>query len=85
VCAPLAYGPGPGVPDGLHRYWLWDFMPNTGVHPLSLLPQQIVELKGLGEVFDPGQFAVPLSPAAPKNPGPLPTVAVPLHRPGAKP
>ena len=68
VCAPLEYGPGSIVSDGLNRYWLWDYASDTGAHTLSLLPQQIVELKILGEVFDPAQFtSEPLPLAASKN------------------
>ena len=58
VCAPLDYGPGGGVPDGLNRYWIWDYDSNTGTHPLGLLPQQIVDVQVLGEVFDPAAFGV---------------------------
>lgn len=56
VCAPMDYGPGSGSPDGLHRYWLWDYSSNTGTHPLGLLPQQIVDLQVLGLVFEPADF-----------------------------
>jgi hypothetical protein len=58
VCGPLDYGPGGGIPDGLNRYWLWDYSSNTGTHTLGLLPQQIVDLQVLGEVFDPAAFGV---------------------------
>lgn len=64
ACAPLEYGPGNGVQDGLNRYWLWDYTSTTGSHSLGLLPQQIVDLSVLGEVFDSAQFAVALSPPA---------------------
>ena len=68
ACAPLQYGPGNGVQDGLNRYWLWDSASKTGSHTLGLLPQQIVDLKVLGEVFDPSQFAAdPSLPAASPN------------------
>jgi hypothetical protein len=56
VCAPMDYGPGGGFPDGLHRYWLWDYTSNTDTHTLGLLPQQIVDLQVLGEVFDPAEL-----------------------------
>jgi len=58
VCAPMDYGPGGGIQDGLHRYWLWDYTSNTGTHPLGLLPQEIVDLQVLGEVFNPADFGV---------------------------
>ncbi len=58
VCAPLDYGPGGGTDDGLNRYSFWDYGSNTGIHVLSLLPQQILDLRLLGEVFDPVQLDV---------------------------
>ena len=64
VCAPLDYGPGDGNPDGLNRYWLCDYTGDAGSHTVGLLPQQIVELRMLGEVFDPAQFIVGLAPAS---------------------
>ena len=56
VCAPMDYGPGVAQADGLNRYWLWDYASNTGPHTLELLPQEIVDLQMLGEVFDPAEF-----------------------------
>ena len=62
VCAPMDYGPGGEIPDGLNRYWLWDYTSNGGSHTLGLVPQQIVDLQVLGEVFDPAEFGVRSSP-----------------------
>ena len=59
VCAPLDYGPGAGIQDGVNRYWLWDYTSNNGSHTLSLLPEQILALSVLGGVFDPAEFDVP--------------------------
>ena len=56
VCAPMDYGPGVAHQDGMNRYWLWDYARNAGSHTLGLLPQEIVDLQMLGEVFDPAQF-----------------------------
>ena len=56
VCAPLDYGPGDGPPDALNRYWLWDYADTTGTPTLGLVPQQIVDVRVLGEVFDPAEF-----------------------------
>jgi hypothetical protein len=69
VCAPMDYGPGRGIEDGLNRYWLWDYASSTGSHHLGLLPQQIVELRMLGDVFDPASFASepPPAPVAPTD------------------
>jgi hypothetical protein len=59
VCAPLDYGPGAGIPDGVNRYSLWDYTSNNGSHTLSFLPEQILDLSVLGGVFDPAEFGVP--------------------------
>lgn len=76
VCAPMDYGPGDGLQDGLHRYWLWDYASNTGSHTLGLLPKQIVELRMLGDLFDPAQLAS--GPAPVTTPGDLsPATVVP--------
>jgi hypothetical protein len=50
------------VADGLNRYWLWDYAPEQTSHTLGLLPQQIVDLQVLGEVFDPAEFDLKPSP-----------------------
>lgn len=62
VCAPMDYGPGGEMHHGLNRYWLWDYASNTGTHTLGLLPQQIVDVQVLGDVFDPADFGVRASP-----------------------
>jgi len=62
VCAPMNYGPGGETRDDLNRYWLWDYASNTGSHTLGLLPQQIMELRVLGDVFDPAPFAREAAP-----------------------
>jgi hypothetical protein len=58
VCAPLDYGPGTGIQAGVNRYWLWDYTSNTGSPTLGLLPEQALDLRVLGEVFDPAAFGV---------------------------
>jgi hypothetical protein len=58
VCAPMDYAPGGELNDGLNRYWLWDYAGNPGSNTLSLVPQQIVDLQVLGEVFDPAQLVI---------------------------
>jgi hypothetical protein len=62
VCAPMDYGPGGDIPDGLNRYWLWDYASNTASQTLGLVPQQIVDLQVLGEVFEPAGFGARPSP-----------------------
>jgi hypothetical protein len=73
VCAPMDYGFG-NYADGLNRYWIWDYE-NPGSRRLGLLPQQILDLQVLGELFDPQEFnfgpsMIPIRPAAvPEVPG----------------
>ncbi len=56
VCAPMDYGAVGESKDGLNRYWLWDYGSKQGAHTLCLLPQQIMDLRVLGENFDPAQL-----------------------------
>jgi hypothetical protein len=58
----MDYGLGGENPDGLNRYWLWDYTSNTGMNTLGLVPQQILDLQVLGEVFDPEDFSVRPAP-----------------------
>lgn len=74
VCAPMEYGPGEN-PDGLNRYWLWDYANETGSRTIGLIPQQILDLQVLGDGFDPSEFkqAPALVPvAAMPTPPPVP-------------
>ena len=56
ICAPMDYGPGATAPDGLNRYWLWDYAGSPGSQTLGLLPAAILDLQLLGEKFDPAQL-----------------------------
>jgi len=55
VCAPLDYGTGKAE-DGMNRYWVWDYASNAETHVLGLVPQQVMDLRVLGEVFDPASL-----------------------------
>jgi hypothetical protein len=59
VCAPMDYGPGGLIQDGVNRYRLWDYTSNNGSHLLALLPQQVLQLSVLGAVFDPAELGAP--------------------------
>jgi hypothetical protein len=73
VCAPMDYGLGDGINDGLGRYRLWDFSSTTGSHTLNLLDVQIQDLQVLGEVFDPASLVLrPLHWSIPRNWGGMP-------------
>lgn len=55
-CAPLDYGPEPGVEGSLNRYWIWDYANATGANPLGLVPEQIVSVHVLGKGFVPHEL-----------------------------
>ena len=59
VCAPTDYGPGAGTQDGVNRYWFWDYSSNSGSPTLGLLPEQVLDVRILGEVFDPAVVGAP--------------------------
>jgi hypothetical protein len=62
ICAPMSYGPGGEIHDGLNRYWFWDCTSDMGTHALGLGPKRIVDLQVLGELFDPTELTItPLS------------------------
>ena len=68
VCAPMDYGPGTGLADGLNRYWFWNYAANTDMTVLGLLPPEILELHVLGELLDPAEFGTrSWSWAVPRN------------------
>ena len=78
ICAPMSYGPGGEIHDGLNRYWLWDYTGDTGAHALGLVPKQIVDLQVLGELFDPTEFTTkPLLVSVPPTGGLPAATAVP--------
>ena len=55
VCAPMGYGPAVGTQEWVNRYWLWDYT-STGSPILGLLPEQVLDIRVLGEVFDPAEL-----------------------------
>lgn len=59
VCAPMDYGPGPDAGNDVNRYWFWDYSSNTGSPTLGLLPEQVLDLRILGQGFDPADFNTP--------------------------
>jgi len=59
VCAPMDYGPGAATHDGVNRYWFWDYSSNTGSPTLGLMPEQVLDLRILRQLFDPADFNAP--------------------------
>jgi hypothetical protein len=54
VCAPVDYGPDIHSADGLNRYWVWDYQAEGDARLMGLVPAQIVDVRILGQTFDPG-------------------------------
>jgi len=64
ICAPLDYGPGAGGGDGVNRYWLLEYSSTQATRVVGLVPDQIVDLKVLGETFNPVALGVAAWPWA---------------------
>src|SRR5713101_7767433 len=64
-CAPMDYGPGRHAHDGKDRYHLWNFEGDVRQHVLSLLPEQITDLRVLDERFEPADFITWSTKASP--------------------
>jgi hypothetical protein len=60
IAAPLDYGPGAagGAGDGMNRYWLLEYSSTNEPRVVGLVSDQIVDLKVLGETFDPATLGV---------------------------
>ncbi|GGY93474.1 hypothetical protein [Shewanella fodinae] len=56
ICAPMDFGPSRRAHNQDNRYHLWDYDSDKSNHTLSLLPDQIVEMEFLEELFDPADF-----------------------------
>lgn len=86
VCAPMDYGPGREIQDGLNRYWFWDYAGTTNPHTIGLVPLQIMDLQILGEDFNPAELTVrPTQWSIPRdwNP-PSQLTEAPAHGPNAE-
>jgi hypothetical protein len=56
VCAPMDFGPGRKIHDGIDRFWVWDYESDTGKHTLPLRHERIQTMTVLDDVFDPAEF-----------------------------
>lgn len=52
----MDYGPSRIAKDKSDRYHLWDYDSDKARHTLSLMPNQVVNIKVLPEHFDPAEF-----------------------------
>ena len=55
-CVPFDYGPSRKYKDELDRFHFYDLDSPEGKHNLSILPEQLVSLKALEQVFNPGDY-----------------------------
>ncbi|WP_299013045.1 hypothetical protein [uncultured Photobacterium sp.] len=58
ICAPIDFGPKRLAQNQSDRYHLWDFEGEQRHHILSLLPESIVKMEVLPEIFLPEDFVV---------------------------
>lgn len=49
VCAPMDFGPSRRTHDQSDRYHFWDYDSDRGRHTLSLLSNQVIEIRAVGE------------------------------------
>lgn len=56
TCAPMDFAPSRRTKNKSDRYHFWDYDSDTTSHTLSLLPDQVIEMKLLSEKFEPSEF-----------------------------
>jgi len=56
ICAPMDYGPSRRAKDKSDRFHLWDYESDRKNHVLSLLPEQVISIERLDDVFSPDEF-----------------------------
>ncbi len=55
-CIPFDFGPSRKYKDGLDRFHFYDLDSPEGKHNLSILPEQLINIKTLEKVFNPGDY-----------------------------
>ncbi|WP_312561094.1 hypothetical protein [Anaerospora sp.] len=55
-CIPFDYGPSRKYRDGLDRFHFYDLDSPDGKHNLSILPEQLVNIRTLEQIFNPGDY-----------------------------
>lgn len=56
LCAPFDIGPSSRAKDKTDRYHFWDYDSDTGSHNLSLIDEQVINIKILDEKFEPSHI-----------------------------
>jgi len=55
-CVPFDFGPSRKFYDKRQRYHFYDLDSPEGVHNLSILPEQLIEIALTDQIFDPNKF-----------------------------
>ncbi|NEU71708.1 hypothetical protein PI95_003685 [Hassallia byssoidea VB512170] len=58
TCAPMDFGPSRRAKDTSNRYHFWDYDSDTKSHTLSLLPEQVIQIKATEDSFNPVEFII---------------------------
>lgn len=56
TCAPMDFAPSRRARDKSNRYHFWDYDSDTKSHILSLLPNQICQIKAIENSFEPAEL-----------------------------
>ena len=56
TCAPMDFGPSRIATNKSNRYHFWDYDSDAQSHTLSLLPQQVIQIKAIEDYFNPAEF-----------------------------
>lgn len=56
LCAPFDIGPSSKAKDKADRYHFWDYDSDIGSHTLSLIDEQVIDIKILDEKFEPSDI-----------------------------
>ncbi len=56
TCIPFDYGPSRRIKEQSNRFHFYDLNSPDGKHTLSILPEQLMSIKALDQVFDPADY-----------------------------
>ena len=51
VCAPLDYGPGEGIQDGVNRNWIGENTATNGTNTNGKFPNRVLDIRALGPKY----------------------------------
>jgi hypothetical protein len=56
MCVPFDFGPSRKYKDGLDRYHFCDLNSPEGIHTLSILPDQVMDISLINQNFEPSDY-----------------------------